>query len=219
MTVIKLQSVTIPSNLAWPIAAQKAYVAFEWLKLLADDRGRVCKKILTRVDKSRADYWTKKLLGAGWIENGGSHWILRSRRKVWALLGTKKCMRQHLDEIKRKGFHYTQLCFVSKTPSEFFKLGLETIQAHLTYRRKKQLLQRLAEEGRCNGVKKFIVRNEKPQLSCKTAAKLFGYKAPSTGRKYRLKYFKVEQSRIIRPFVNMHGCVSFKRECGKISLR
>lgn len=180
----------------------------------------VDKKVLSKIDKNRFDYWCKKLKGAGWISDGGNVWILEGRREIWSILKTDRCLVTCKDEKKRIRYHYTKLSFTGATPSDFFKNGLEAIQNHLSRRRKTHLTQRLVLlEERYKGVTNYIKNTKKPELSCKTSAKLFGYKASSTGRKYRSKYFKVDQSTVVHPYLNMHGCVSFRRETGRISLR
>jgi len=178
------------------------------------------KKSLLKPHKNRAAYWTKILKGAGWIEDKGDYWELKSYREVWSILKVGKCVTKRKNEArKRNRFVYKRLLIEATDPKLFFKEALEAIQYHLIERKKKQITRRLTVKK--NLPAKLIRETEKPLLSCSHAAEILGYSPASlgSGHKLRKKYFTVYSGGRTTTGVNRRDEVGAKTPCSRVSLR
>lgn len=156
-------------------------------------------------------------MSVGFIERKGDVYLMKSYQAVWRIMGVKQSMKKdgHL------GFKYWKIVVDDKKKSalendkEFLKNVKDGVFKHLVNRRKNQIAFRLALGRPLKNIrrKETIV-----ELSGTVAAKMFGYKAWSSGLKHRDKYFKVFKG-VRFSFLDHNGVLCSRYECSKVSLR
>lgn len=159
-------------------------------------------------NKYRSTYynWMRKMVSRGWairLPDGGIQ--LRAYQHVW---DTLRITKTHRKRSKAYGYQYHKIWESVVDPMDASNLTalVVRIRFHISDRKVKQLTHRLT---RLSGVSprntiKFrkatekVKLNEKPMLSCKRVAKMFGYKsATSVCRDYEIYFTKVSQERVL----------------------
>lgn len=143
------------------------------------DRFGIIQKKSLKQHKNRAAYWSKKVISAGWMEDCGSFYRMKSYPEVWTMMGVKKVWKRHL----RMGYAYAVI--EGSTPKEL----LVTIQKYIIERVKRQITYRLTMASRQKA--SIVRRTAKPVYRCKSVARQLGYKSDMSGCIYRKKYMKV----------------------------
>lgn len=198
----------IPVNLNIPVKQLQAYAAYLWFKKV-NRFGHFTKADLNKKYRNRNNYWLKKLVSMGLITASGDRYYLKGYQEVWRLLGVKKCR-------KNSGIYaYKYTSFILDNDDTFLKDVKDGVFKHLVERKKNQIAYRLAS-GRISR-REIRRRGTYVQLSGTRTAKLFGYKAFSSGLKYRRKYFKVTKSTKYQ-YLDEQGYQCTRYECGKVSL-
>lgn len=165
-------------------------------------------------NRDRANYWIRKLLKAGWVTKHGNQYQLKSYQEVWSIMGCEKFKKQ------RTGLYFFKYKKYDSKPelgiNEALKYLLDLIQTEYAEKAKRQIRFKLSNgdkrkvEGEKNTTKKL-------EYSCDKAKVLFGYTSPTSGSKYRNKYFKVNQRRGRRLGVHpIFGTITNLFYCGEI---
>lgn len=185
-----LPNIRIPYALSVTVEQAKLLAQFIDFKLY-NPQGRLTAKDYGRVKKLRVSnrYWLEKLVNAGWAYRDGKAYCLRSYDYVWDSLGIKKT-KGH----KHRGYH-----------TKFYKLDPDEFD----FEKKvyiKQIIDQLLVRTASNKVRRMLHAKKRTHYICQSsderleffgvrkAADLFGFKSPSTGLKYRKKYFCVVPS-------------------------
>jgi hypothetical protein len=185
-----------------PVMVMNDYGRYLIFKTLADNG------VISRpTGKYRSTYytWMKKMVSRGWatrLPDGSIQ--LRSYQHVWSTLQVKRTRRR---SSKTFGYQYHKLFAVTNSLDKSdFKSIIAHIRLHISDRKVSQLIHRLT---RATGVsprntrkfkeaKAVVQLNEKPMLSCKKVAQMFGYKsAVSVYKDYGLFFSKVSQKRVL----------------------
>jgi len=207
--------IKIPYALNCTVEQAKLYSQFLDFKQY-NPQGRITPKDYGRVKKLRVinKYWLEKLVNAGWAYKEGRAYCLRSYEYVWAALG-----------LSKTGNHKYR-----KKYTKFYKIDPESLDLEKKVYIK-QLIDELLKRTAANKVRQMRHRKTRSIKGCedqeffgvRRAAKLFGFRSPETGRKYRAKYFCVipETKRLRRSTLRQYteyGGAEFIFECNKISL-
>lgn len=140
--------------------------------------GIIDKKSLKQ-HKNRAYYWSKKIISAGWMEDCGDHFRMKSYQQVWEMMGVKKVYK------RSNVLGYAYAIIEGSTPKEV----LVSVQKYIIERVKRQIIYRLST---ASGRKTKVIREtSKPVYRCKSVAKQLGYKSDMSGCIYRKRYMKV----------------------------
>ena len=193
----------IPSNISITQKQQKNYVAYMWF--YGHARGGMLKK--KDVDKSRAQYWAKKLIALGWLQDSGDRWLLTRSRTIWSLMG---CNRLKRGKAIPMGFVYTKLDLPEGlSDKDFFTTALNEIRRHIVNRKITQIRKVL----KCSGVPRDLLNIYKHPFGCNAVAKLLGYSLPaegntsSAGHKYRKMFFNLVDTPLKREWRANHDGV------------
>ncbi len=175
--------IKIPYALKITVKQAKLLARFIDYKLY-NPEGRITTKNYSKLKRKRVlnKYWLDKLLAAEWVyKDSTGAYCLRSYDYVWNILDIQKTAQNHY-----RG-QYTKFYLISpeELPDDNYIKVLVKI-----------LLQRSADNHRRQMSHKTRNYDGLKQgfLSCRTTAKLFGYKHPDTGRKYRAMLFEVIKS-------------------------
>lgn len=199
----------IPVNLNVPVKQLQAYAAYLWFKKV-NRFGHFTKADLNKKYRNRNNYWLKKLVSMGLITVSGDRYYVKGYQEVWRLLGVKKCR-------KNSGIYaYKYTSFILDNDDTFLKDVKDGVFKHLVERKKNQIAYRLAS-GRPSRRRDIRRKGTRVPLSGKRTATLFGYKAFSSGLKYRQKYFRVTKGKKFE-FLDHQGVRTVGYECGRISL-
>lgn len=199
----------IPTNLNVPVKSLQAYAAYLWFKKV-NRFGIFTKADLNKKYRNRNNYWLKKLVSMGFITVQGDRYLMKGYQEVWRLLGVKKCR-------KKSGIYaYKYIKFVLDNDDTFLKDVKDGVFRHLVERKKNQIAYRLAS-GRPSRRRDIRRRGTIVELSGTCTAKMLGYKAFSSGLKYRQKYFRVTRGTKYT-YLDEQGYECTRYECGRISL-
>lgn len=187
--------------------------------------GRISPKDYGRIKKQRVSnrYWLDKLVAADWAYKEGAVYYLRSYDYIWDLLGCtrkvgKKIKRPHVPfyKLDPEDFDLDKKVYIKQITDALLERTASNHRRRMLYRKRRthNLGQDREERSEFFGVRK--------------AAKLFGFKSPATGKKYRDKYFCVIYSeRKLRRATNEEyevwrikdkHCAEFLYEADKIAL-
>lgn len=185
-----------------PAGILKLYSAFLWFKATSDCKkthtgrgivsyGKAYKKDFK--NRNKRNYWAKKLLKVGWIEDNGTHYQLKSYQHVWKYMGVEKVNKRGKKSCK--GYRYSFLTI--NKGCDFVSEVFKEIQCYLVDRKKRQILRSIAGEDR-----RKAPRNSTALLGSYGVAVMLGYKSKSSGHKYRDKYFDVvrEPMRLLKRY-------------------
>ena len=213
----KLPKLKIPYALNVNVGQAKLLSQFLDFKLY-NPQGRLTPKDYGRIKKQRVSnrYWLEKLVNAGWAYRDGKAYCLKSYDHVWAMLRVNKT-KAH----KHRGL-YTK--FYKLDPEEFDlekKIYNKQIIDLLLKRTASNQMRRMRFKRTHNTCQSSDERVE--FFGVRKAAKLFGFKSPSTGHKYRKLYFEVIPSerklrRTSKEEYRKWGGVEFLYEADKIAL-
>lgn len=199
----------VPVNFNVPVKKLQTYAAYLWFKKESNRFGVFTKADLNKKYRNRNNYWLKRLLSVGFVVVEGDHYRLKGYHEVWRILGVQKCR-------KKSGIYaFKYVKFQLDNDDTFLKDFKDGMFRHLAERKKNQIAYRLAS-GRLTR-KEIRRRGTVVGLSGTCAAKMFGYKAFSSGLKYRQKYFKVFKGAKYQ-FLDEQGYECTRYECGQISL-
>lgn len=161
--------------------------------------------------RNRNNYWLKKMISVGFIEDCGETVRVKSYQEVWRILGVK--------QSKKKDGHYAYKYSTIEVLDQhnFIKEAKDIIFRRLVNRKKNQIKHRLVA-GMSSAKKRTFLKSETSvELSSKAVAKLLGYAYSdycyTSGYKYRAKYFKVESKKHTVRYLNSSGSYSFKNVC------
>lgn len=169
---------------------------------LYNPQGRLTPRIYSRVRKNRVKnkYWLDKLVSVGWASKSDKGtYYLASYKAVWKILGgTEDFYRINPDDLSDTDY-------------------IKELIGELLQRTADNKRRRIAKTVNKCGVKDFV------SYGVRKAAELFGYKSPTTGSKYRSRYFSVLKSdrkvfRTTNKQYEENNCAEFMYKCDMIAL-
>lgn len=187
-----------PINTQCEMLDFKDYVRYLWFKKI--DRQGIVLFSQMRSEKYTNHNWMRALVKRGWAIKTPIGYQLISYQAVWRSMGINRVKKT---ATGREFFKYLRLpCWIkSYTTKDFFNYCVKYIREemarikrqHLTYRllTGKHYQTNLKNAAQVKHNLFVIGAFEKPVFTTKAAAKLYGYKSASSGRKLLLKYFSL----------------------------
>jgi hypothetical protein len=169
----------------------------------------------------------RKMVSRGWaykLPEGG--YQLRSYQYVWWTMGTVRTIKER---SKKEGYQYTKIWEHKNTPlsTSDYKGLVGQIRLQLANRKIRQIKHRLVRGRGIDLNNKSLVKRtaldvalkEKPMLSCKRVADVFGYKSSaSVWKDYGFYFSKVPQKKVIIVGYDDDMKRTFKYPCNRIHL-
>jgi len=187
-----------PINIQCEMIDFKDYVRYLWFKKM--DRQGIVLFSQMHSDRYTNHNWMRSLIKRGWATRIKGGYQLISYQAVWRSIGIKRVIRRADD---REFFKYRKLpCWIKTyTTKDFFNYCVKYLREEMARTKRQHLTYRLLMGSKYQTNPKNVAqvkRNlfqigvfEKPVFTTNAAAKLYGYKSPSSGKKLLMKYFEI----------------------------